>query len=233
MRASDESERLSWAPGGPGSSDPDSEAGKTKKKKEDGVGFLKELPILIFVAVLIALVVKTFVVQAFYIPSGSMENTLLINDRVLVSKFIYDFSDPSPGQIVVFVAPSSAVPGNGRSPGGFAGFMDGLKNSLGLPSSNQRDFIKRVVATAGQTVEVKDGSLYVNNVKQNEPFVHDHNPGSMNPYGPITVPKNDLFVMGDNRGDSEDSRIFGPIAKSTVIGQAFLRIWPPGRFHFF
>lgn len=228
MRAPKEKDSVSWKPGGvdaPGTNDPGVE------KKDSGASFLRELPILIVLAVIIALVVKTFVVQAFFIPSGSMEDTLLINDRVLVSKFVYDFSDPKPGQIVVFVAPSNVSGGSTPAPTGFAGFVNSLKESLGLPS-NQTDFIKRVVATAGQTVEIKgDGFLYVNNVKRVEPFRKDQNP--MPAFGPVTVPPNDLFVMGDNRFDSEDSRIFGAIPKSTVVGEAFLRIWPVNRFHFF
>ena len=226
QRSIKQGEKLSTAPGH--AAPP---VGRTAKEKEDtGLGFLKELPILILVAFAIALIIKTFVVQAFYIPSGSMENTLLINDRVLVSKFIYDFKDPKPGDIVVFVAPASAVGNLPPAPGGIKGFLNSLKEGLGLPSS-QRDFIKRVVAVAGDTVQVKGGALYVNDVKRNEPYLKDSNP--MPDYGPTRVPPNDLFVMGDNRSNSDDSRVFGPITKSSVIGQAFLRIWPPNRFKFF
>ena len=197
---------------------------------DSGLGFLKELPILILVAFAIALLIKTFVVQAFYIPSASMENTLLINDRVLVSKFIYHFRDPRPGDIVVFVAPASAVGTLPPPPTGVAGFFNSLKEGLGLPSS-QRDFIKRVVAVGGDTVQIKQGALYVNGVRRNEPFLKDKNP--MPDYGPLTVPSNQLFVMGDNRSNSDDSRMFGTITRKSVIGQAFIRIWPPTRFHFF
>jgi signal peptidase I len=203
--------------------------GSDGKGSDSALGFLKELPILIVVAFAIALIIKTFVVQAFYIPSGSMENTLLINDRVLVSKFIYDFQDPKPGNIVVFVAPAAALAGQPPAPGGFKGFINSLKESLGLPSQ-QKDFIKRVVAVGGDTVQIKNHTLYVNNVARNEPYLHDRNPQSMWDFGPVTVGQGQLFVMGDNRGDSSDSRVFGPIPKSSVLGEAFLRIWPPGRF---
>ncbi len=203
-----------------------------KKAADGGLGFLKELPILILVALAIALLIKTFVVQAFYIPSGSMEDTLLINDRVLVSKFVYRFTDPKPGNIVVFVAPGKALGDTPPAPGGIKGFVNSLKEGLGLPS-NQRDFIKRVVAVGGDTVQIKDQALYVNNVRKNEPYVRDHNPSSMPDFGPVTVPPDQLFVMGDNRGDSQDSRYFGPIPKSSVVGRAFVRIWPPNRFRFF
>ena len=203
-----------------------------KAKEESGLGFLRELPILVLVAFAIAIIIKTFVVQAFYIPSESMQNTLLVNDRVLVSKFIYRFKDPRPGDIVVFVAPPAATGSLPEAPTGIAGFFNSLKEGLGLPSS-QRDFIKRVVAVGGDTVQVRDLTLYVNGRARAEPYLHDHNPTSMSDYGPYRVPPNDLFVMGDNRGDSQDSRVFGAIPKSSVVGQAFLRIWPPSRFKIF
>ena len=225
MQGSREGERLSF---GQGASESPSHRWKSS---EGGLGFLKELPILIIVAIAIALLIKTFVVQAFYIPSGSMENTLLINDRVLVSKFIYDFKSPKPGDIVVFVAPASVADAP-VAPTGFAGAVNSLKEALGLPST-ERDFIKRVVAVGGDSVQVKNNTLYVNGVARNEPFVHDHLPASMLDYGPYQVPAHHLFVMGDNRGDSEDSRVFGAIPESSVVGQAFVRIWPPGRFHLF
>ncbi|HEY4939737.1 MAG TPA: signal peptidase I [Actinomycetota bacterium] len=211
------------------------EAPKTPRAKEEsGLGFLRELPILVLVAFAIAIIIKTFVVQAFYIPSESMQNTLLVNDRVLVSKFIYRFKDPRPGDIVVFVAPASATTSLPAPSGGISGFLNSLKEGLGLPSS-QRDFIKRVVAVGGDTVQVKDNALYVNNVRKDEPYLKDHNPATMGmgDYGPTKVPKDHLFVMGDNRSNSDDSRMFGTITKSSVLGQAFLRIWPVNRFHFF
>ncbi|MGH2719837.1 MAG: signal peptidase I [Actinomycetota bacterium] len=204
-----------------------------KSGKNEGLSFLKELPVLIVVAIVIALLIKTFVVQAFYIPSGSMENTLLINDRVLVSKFIYDFGSPKPGQIVVFVAPPNA-PDAPIPPTGFAGFINSAKEALGLPST-ERDFIKRVVAVGGDTVQVKNATLYVNNKPVTEPYL-DANarlPSSMTNFGPVHVGPHRLFVMGDNRGDSEDSRYFGTIPVSSVVGEAFVRIWPLSRFHFF
>src|SRR2546429_1420005 len=209
--------------------------GQKAKSSDGGMGFLRELPVLVLVALAIALVVKSFVVQAFYIPSASMEDTLLINDRVLVSKFVYRFKDPRPGDIVVFVAPASAQTGP-PPPGGLRGLLNSLRESLGLPSS-QRDFIKRVVAVGGDTVQVKDLTLYVNGRARAEPYIHDHNPASMGDFpstgAPYRVPANSLFVMGDNRGDSQDSRFFGAIPKSSVVGQAFLRIWPIGRFKIF
>src|SRR5712691_10750387 len=125
-----------------------------KKAADGGLGFLKELPILILVALAIALLIKTFVVQAFYIPSGSMEDTLLINDRVLVSKFVYRFTDPKPGNIVVFVAPGKALVHTLSAVGDITGFNNYLKEGL-CRKSNQREFIKRVVTVGCYTVKIK------------------------------------------------------------------------------
>ncbi|MGH2718416.1 MAG: signal peptidase I, partial [Actinomycetota bacterium] len=169
----------------------------------------------------------------FYIPSASMEKTLMINDRVLVSKFAYDFSTPKPGQIVVFVPPplASELP---PPPTGFAGFLNSLKGDLGLPSASD-DYIKRVVAVGGDTVEIRNATLTVNGHKVSEPFLDAsaRQPSSMLDYGPYAVPAHDLFVMGDNRGDSQDSRYFGAIPESSVVGEAIIRIWPITRLHIF
>lgn len=178
------------------------------------------------IAFAIALLIKTFIVQAFFIPSESMENTLLKNDRVLVSKFIYRFTDPEPGDVIVFVAPpEETTPEPPRGPVGKV--VDSILNGLGLRSS-ERDFIKRIVATEGQTVQVKGGRLYVDGQRRNEPFIKD--PSPMPDYGPYKVPPHRLFVMGDNRFNSRDSRSFKAIKESSLVGRAFLIIWPPGRF---
>lgn len=199
---------------------------RTDKQQGGALQFLRELPVLIIVALGIALLIKTFVVQAFYIPSGSMENTLMIGDRVLVSKFLYRFTEPKYGQIVVFVSPyGEKAPQLDRGPVG--NFFNGIAEGLGLKST-EKDFIKRVIATEGQTVEVKDGSVRVNNQRLSEPYLHDRSP--MPDYGPTKVPKDRVFVMGDNRNNSQDSRVFGPISESSILGRAFILIWPPGRF---
>lgn len=204
-------------------------AGKEEEKDEEGlVDFLKELPILIVVAFAIALLIKTFLFQAFYIPSGSMENTLLPNDRVIVSKLDFRFGDPHRGQVVVFVGPD-APPKIDRGP--VRNFAHSVAVALGLASSEQ-DFIKRVIATSGETVEIKDGAVFVNGVKLKEPYLHDTAAISCSGRfcGPLKLHKGELFVMGDNRLNSRDSRVFGPIRESVVVGRARVLIWPPGRF---
>jgi signal peptidase I len=187
--------------------------------------FFKELPVLIVVALAIAILVKTYVVQAFFIPSGSMEDTLLINDRVIVSKFLYRFTEPRYPNIVVFVSPlSHQIPEPDQGP--IAEFMEKLMEGLGLQTSEQ-DFIKRVIAIEGQTVEVKDGGVHVDGIRLSEPYVKN---GSFMPaYGPTKVEKDQIFVMGDNRSSSEDSRVFGTIPRSSIVGKAVVLIWPLDR----
>ena len=195
------------------------------ERKEGFVDLLKELPLLVIVAFGIALLIKTFVLQAFFIPSGSMENTLLVGDRVLVSKFVYRFTEPKYKDVVVFVSPLGGT--KQEVDNGFVrNFLRDAAEGLGLRSS-ETDFIKRVIATEGQTVEVKEGAVFVNDRKLTEPYIHDQTP--MPKFAPVTVAKDTVFVMGDNRGNSQDSRVFGPIPKSTIVGRAFILIWPLDR----
>lgn len=196
-----------------------------EEEKDSFIDFLKELPVLIVVAFGIALLIKTFLLQAFFIPSGSMERTLLVGDRVLVSKFLYKFGEPERGDVVVFISPlGETTPKEDRGPVG--NFFGDLSEGLGLKSS-ERDFIKRVIATEGETVQVKEGAVFVDGKKLNEPYRHDQLP--MPDYGPTTVPKGKVFVMGDNRSNSQDSRVFGPVSKEKIVGRAFVLIWPPKR----
>lgn len=198
------------------------------KREKQSIGqFFRELPVLIIIALGIAILVKTYVVQAFFIPSGSMEDTLLINDRVIVSKFLYRFTEPKYPNVVVFVSPlDRQLPEPEAGP--ISRFMDKMAEGLGMKTSEQ-DFIKRVIATEGQTVQVKDGGLYVDGQKLNEPYIKD--PAPMADYGPTTVGKDHIFVMGDNRFSSEDSRVFGTIPESSIVGRAVALIWPLDRLH--
>lgn len=158
---------------------------------------------LIGAALIIALVIKTFLFQAFYIPSESMVPTLKVGDRVLVNKLSYDLHDVNRGDIVVFKAPPEA-----RS--------DGID-----------DLVKRVVGLPGDTVEAReDGRVYINDRLLDEPYLPEGTRTTNLP--PTKVPAGHLFMMGDNRAASRDSRYFGPIAEKAIIGRVFLRIWPPG-----
>ena len=159
--------------------------------------------VLIGAALIIAIVIKTFLFQAFYIPSESMVPTLKVGDRVLVNKLSYDLHDVHRGDIVVFKAPPEA-----RS--------DGID-----------DLVKRVIGLPGDTVEAReDGRIYVNDRLLDEPYLPEGTRTTNLP--PTKVPAGHLFMMGDNRTASRDSRYFGPIAESAIIGRVFLKIWPPG-----
>jgi signal peptidase I len=157
-------------------------------------------------ALVTALLVKTFVLQAFFIPSLSMAPTLDKGDRVLVNKVSYDLHDVHRGDLVVFERPPS-------EPSGI------------------EDLIKRVIALPGDTIEGRDGIVYVNDEAQEEDYIMD---GARTENLPRqVVPEGHLFVMGDNRENSYDSRMFGAIDADLVVGRAFLRVWPITHFTIF
>ncbi len=160
--------------------------------------FFRELPLLLVSAVLIAWVVRTFIFHPFYIPSGSMEPTLMPQDRIIVNKFIYRFKEPARGDIVVF-----------------------------LPPNDSRDYIKRVIGLPGETVEIKNGRVFINSRPISEPYKNKS--ADFSNFGPFKLPKNSYFVMGDNRPNSSDSRVFGPLEKSRIIGKAVFIYWPISR----
>ena len=188
---------------------------------------LGELPVLVVVAVLIAYGVKTLVAQAFYIPSGSMIPQLDIGDRVVVSKVAYHLHPERRGDILVFDAPN-------RRPAPrlplVRRVIRGVEESIGVVQPSTEEFIKRVVGLPGETVEGREGHVLVNGRELVEPYLVAGTTTS--DFGPLTVPPHDLWVMGDNRSNSSDSRVFGPIRAATVVGRAFVRVWPPSRLAF-
>jgi signal peptidase I len=184
--------------------------------------FLGELPGLIIMAFVLALLIKTFLVQAFFIPSGSMEPTLVPGDRVLVLKVPYYFGDPDRGDIIVFEDPDpSGVPERGL----VSGFFHWMFEGLGVQRPDSEDFIKRVIGTPGDTVWARDGQVYVNGDAIEEPYLTQ----PTDDFNKTIVPEGRLFVMGDNRGNSLDSRFsLGMVPIDNVIGKAEIVIWPPG-----
>jgi signal peptidase I len=208
----------------------------------------RELPILIVVALVIALVIKTFVVQPFFIPSSSMENTLLIGDKVLVNKLIYHFRSIQPGDIVVFNGDGSWDPNPPASPPAsnvFAHAYDvtlrplfhSIAGLFGTPVG-QTDYVKRVIGVPGDRVMCcnAQGLVTVNGVPLHETsYIYPGAPPSQIRFN-IVVPKGRLWVMGDNRQVSDDSRMRqgdpggGTIPENKVIGRAFMIIWPPSRW---
>lgn len=157
-------------------------------------------------ALLIAFLVKTFLVQAFWIPSPSMRETLVENDRVLVNKLADTLDDLHRGDVIVFKRPEDGNPEPQHTEGQI------------------EDLIKRVVGLPGDELEARDGALFVNGQKLDEPYVSDNTP--TNDMDEVTVPEGHVFVMGDNRTNSQDSRVFGPVPEDDIVGRAFLRVWP-------
>lgn len=175
----------------------------------------------IVIAIVLALIIRTFVVQAFKIPSGSMEDTLLVGDHILVNKFIYgiripytdirffDFRKPKRGEVIVFI----------------------------YPKDESKDYIKRVIGTEGDKILIRDKKIYINDKLYNDPYgvYKDHTiiPGHVQPrdnYGLKVIPKDSLFVLGDNRDRSADSRFWGFVKIDKVKGKAFLVYWSWGGF---
>jgi signal peptidase I len=154
-----------------------------------------------------------------------MEDTLLIYDRVLVSKLSYEFSDISQLDVIVFDDPRAGFEQPDED--AIARAIRNLKESIGL-ATPQSEFIKRVIGLPGDVVEGRDGSVFVNDVRLVEPYLKQPDL-PIRPFGPLNVPPDMLFVMGDNRRASQDSRFFGPIPINDVVGKAFVIIWPISR----
>jgi signal peptidase I len=187
--------------------------------------FAGSTPFLVLVALAVAIVVKTFLIQAFYIPSESMVPTLEVGDRVFVNKVAYDIGDIGRGDVIVFENPNPAeTPDRGL----LGGFLHWLGEGLGFAQPENEDFIKRVIGLPGDTIEIRDDVVYVNGERLAEPYLTPQARAHNGDYGPMTVPRDSLFVMGDNRGNSADSRYgLGFVPVDRVIGRAFVVIWPP------
>jgi signal peptidase I len=176
----------------------------------------------IVIAVILALFIRTFVVQAFKIPTGSMENNLLIGDHLLVNKFVFG---PSETRLEHLLLPMGTI-------------KRGEVIVFKYPEEPDRDFIKRVIGLPGETLELKAKKIYINGAPLDEPYVHFLEPPGTDPdvhevtsidvrerYGPVTVPPNEYFVMGDNRDNSQDSRYWGFLRRDYVKGKALVIYW--------
>jgi signal peptidase I len=182
--------------------------------------WLRETLIVVVVALAAALLLRTFVVQTFYIPSGSMEPTLRVGDRILVDKLAYHLHGVDQGNIVVFRRQAD-------------------ENCGGAPVA---DLVKRVIGLPGETISLSSGYIYIDGKRLNESWLPSAEQGTTFPgpagtaYNlakPFVVPANDYFMMGDNRGDSCDSRYWGPISRALIVGKVDVRVWPITGFHFF
>jgi len=192
-------------------------------------GALRELVPLVLSALVLAIVIKSFLIQAFFIPSASMEPTLRPGDRILVCRVCKVFSDPTYGDVVVFSDPHPAPHEDRGIVGGFAHW---LGEGIGIARPADDDFIKRVIALGGDTWELRRGVLFVNGARVREPYLAPER--DSRDFGPETVPKGMLFVLGDNRMHSGDSRFpppggLGYVPEDKVIGEAFVIAWPLGR----
>jgi signal peptidase I len=215
---------------------------KVKRRRRRSA--IKEIPLLVGVAVLIALVLKTFLVQAFVIPSGSMEQTIQIGDRVLVDKFTPWFgSRPQRGDVVVFKDPGGWLQDEQPTtkkddPIVVKQVKEGLTFIGLLPSENEKDLIKRVVGVGGDRVKCCDtqGRVTVNGVPLNEDYLYPGNAPSTTEFD-ITVPQGRLWVMGDHRANSADSRAHqdtdygGTVSEDSVVGRAMVIAWPFGHWN--
>ena len=192
------------------------------KKKRGRFRFLRELPVLILIAFILALLIKTFLVQAFYIPSESMDPTLKVGDRVLVEKVL---KHPHRGWIVVFRNPNPQ-PQPHRN--WFGAFTHWLGEGFGISQPPDEDFIKRVIGLPGETIELRHGVVFIDGKRLKEPYLNDIK--DTRPFPKTEVPADHVFVMGDNRTNSNDSRFgLGPIPIDDIVGRAFVIIWPPSR----
>jgi signal peptidase I len=193
--------------------------GSTKRRS-----FWREFPVLVVLAFLVALLIKTFLVQAFYIPSESMEPTLKKGDRVLVEKLSYRFGDPERGDVVVFERGFSTLTPEDE------GVMERIGNAVrelfGFPTGSEQDFIKRIVAVGGDRVEGRGGRVFVNGAPIGEPYLADGT--EIGDFPSVEVPADSVFVMGDNRTHSDDSRNYGPIEESQIVGKGLVLVWPLG-----
>lgn len=172
--------------------------------KKERIGWIRETVETVVIALVLAFLIRTFVVQTFWIPSSSMEPTLLVGDRIMAYKLFYGMDNVHRGDIIIFK----------------------------FPLNPDKDFVKRVVGIPGDVVEIKDKTVYINGKKLIEPYaVHSKRDIGFprDEYGPVKVPPDSLFVLGDNRDSSEDSRYWGYVPEENIVGEVFLIYWTPWR----
>jgi signal peptidase I len=184
--------------------------------------FLGELPFLLLAALILTVLVKGFLVQAFFIPSRSMEPTLEVGDRVVVNRLAYRIGEPAHGDVVVFLRPVGT--GEAEQGGPLSWVRRAVAQGLGGTPPGSEDLIKRVIGLPGDTVEGRDGQLWRNGHRLPEPYLADN--VFTSEFKPVKIRPGYYWVMGDNREDSADSRVFGQVPRSTLVGRAVLTVWP-------
>jgi signal peptidase I len=201
-------------------------ARRAGKDSKDGKGSFIELVVIVAVALGLALAIQAFLVKPFRIPSESMEPTLQVGQRVLVDRVSPRFGDPERGEVMVFKPP------RGADEDVCGAREQRPEQPCAAPTKERSDtnFIKRVVGVPGDRLKVIEGRVYINGKRQNEPFITpSESCDTCNLTQEITVPPGHFFMMGDNRGNSDDSRVWGPVPKKWIIGGAFFTYWPPKR----
>jgi signal peptidase I len=198
--------------------------------KKSGMKSLIELFVTVAIAVALALLIQAFVVKPYRIPSGSMEPTLHIGQRVLADRL---FDSPGLGDIVVFHPPRGADPQPAICGNPNQGSNNLQACGTPTPQESSQTFIKRIVAGPGDTVSIRDGHVYRNGVREQDSYISPcGNVEGCSFPKPIVIPPGDFFMMGDNRGESDDSRFWGPVPEKWIIGVAFFTYWPPDRIGF-
>lgn len=167
-----------------------------KEKKKSTIFELIES---VLIAVVLALVIRFFLFEPFYIPSGSMEPTLQVEDKIIVNKIVYRFGEPERGDIIVFK----------------------------YPLDPSRDYIKRVIGLPGETLEIKESTVYIDGQAITENYLPSDT--KFMDFGPVSIPEDSYFMMGDNRNNSQDSRVWGTLPEDHIVGKAFLIFWPANR----
>jgi signal peptidase I len=194
--------------------------------------FVLELVVIVGLALGLAIAIQAFLVKPYRIPSGSMLPTLHINQRILVDRIGNDFSSPQIGNIYVFHPPKNYADGCTDPDEGenSDGHMYARPCAIAEPQPSTQTFVKRVVAVPGDRLSIRDSDVILDGRRERAPYIAPcGDTGSCNFPGTITVPAGEYYMMGDNRGESDDSRFWGPVRSSWIIGRAFFTYWPPDR----
>jgi signal peptidase I len=201
-----------------------------RKQRKSAVGSALELVLIVATALGLALAIQAFVVKPYRIPSGSMLPTIHLGQRVLVNRLSSNFGDPSIGEIIVFHPPKNYDLGCLNSNQGGTGGAGQKACGVARSEESSQTFIKRVVGLPGDHIEIINGHVYRNGVREKDSYIAPCvGTTSCNFPAAITVPRGDYYMMGDNRGESDDSRFWGPVPQGWIIGDAFFTYWPPDR----
>ncbi len=199
-------------------------------KNQRSSNIWREFAILVVVVLVSISLVRTFVAQVYFIPSESMTPQLEVGDRVFVSKISLRLHDPRRGDLIVFDCPPKASCPKESHVSVLGGALRWMLESLGIRPPSTDEYIKRVIGLEGEEVQARDGIIYINGRQLIEPYLPEGTETSS--FGPVKVGNDELWVMGDNRTGSLDSRLFGTIKLDTVVGRALVRIWPISRSAF-